>query len=579
MRGFFLRFFPFLSKVASFGNHGAAPPPSMPTRLGLPPPGPTILVAALSTCLALSSSDSPAAASRALAPAPWATGLHKAGEEVLAYRKRRRPGGAAGSRHNRAARAESVPSKASLTPGQELARHVNTDASCGAAMSSERERFDGWSRMSGTNNGCMHEAFDEVAVSHEHKIVYVANQKAASEALLKMMHKTLHAKQHCQKGIDFRKVEKPLQRCPYHRLPYRAAKIGKESDSRRSNLCYSEGITEAWANYTWFTVVADPLGTALKAYLEVSYRTGPRLLPVRCDRPRKRYEAFVDALATAEAPMGMHLYHAWPQAVKTDVLPPGRGWDFIGRVERLQDDICDLLTLAGSPRMCGAVQRQLAKHVTHRQGEDQCMQHIEDTVPNPATEEKMRHLYRADCLCFGSGTCDLPRANSSRADAVTEQAAPPQRWKQMSAEGHHCPRGQRNARKEECEDAVKAATQDVVAWKVVDEGKDSRVPHGCSYNTLFKTALWNAGAGGRKLGTYRLVCTDKTKASPHHGSFKARKLAARPLPSPEPAAAAGEAGGCHSMAGLLAMDEWCSSNCAVGTCPEDVCSSECRKSS
>ena len=38
-----------------------------------------------------------------------------------------------------------------------------------------------------------------------------------------------------------------------------------------------------------------------------------------------------------------------------------------------------------------------------------------------------------------------------------EQAAPP-KWKQMETEGHHCPLGKRNARKEECEDAVKAAT-------------------------------------------------------------------------------------------------------------------------
>ena len=212
--------------------------------------------------------------------------------------------------------------------------------------------------------------------------------------------------------------DRPLQRCPYHRLPNRGATISKTSDSRRSNLCYSEDITDAWANYTWFTVVADPLGTALKAYLEVSYRSGEHLLAVPCQKPEERYEAFVDALATGEADMGMQLYHAWPQAVKTDVLPPGRGWDFIGRAERLGDDICDLLTLAGSPGMCGAVQSRLAKHVTHRKGDrkgEECLMHIADTVPNAATLKKMRELYRTDCLCFGSGTCSPLRANLSRA--------------------------------------------------------------------------------------------------------------------------------------------------------------------
>ena len=214
----------------------------------------SVFVAALSTCLALASSDSAVAASRALAPEagdahavqvdkeviaytvahasaaahtqaetppaeacpawclkntkPWASKCTWAGTcelcsqcmpvNTAAERKRVRSSG-----HDRTARAEAVQSRPSLTPGQELAQHVNTDASCVAALTSERERFNGWSRMSGTNNGCMHEVFDEVAVSHEHKIVYVANQKAASEALLKMMHKILNATQHCRKGIDF----------------------------------------------------------------------------------------------------------------------------------------------------------------------------------------------------------------------------------------------------------------------------------------------------------------------------------------------------------------------------------------
>ncbi len=109
-----------------------------------------------------------------------------------------------------------------------------------------------------------------------------------------------------------------------------------------------------------------------------------------------------------------------------------------------------------------------------------------------------------------------------------EQAAPP-KWKQMETEGHHCPLGKRNARKEECKDAVEATTSDIVAWKVVDDGEDSWVPHGCSYNIHVKTALWNDGVGGNKVGTYRLICTDKTQEELDAEEADANKLPASRL--------------------------------------------------
>lgn len=42
----------------------------------------------------------------------------------------------------------------------------------------------------------------------------------------------------------------------------------------------------------------------------------------------------------------------------------------------------------------------------------------------------------------------------------------------------------------------------------------------------------------------------------------------------EPTAEAA-AGGCHSLSASLASDKWCVSNCALGNCPQDLCSSSC----
>jgi len=73
---------------------------------------------------------------------------------------------------------------------------------------------------------------------------------------------------------------------------------------------------------------------------------------------------------------------------------------------------------------------------------------------------------------------------------------------------------------------------------------------------------------------------------------KTRKAETSPLPSPEPATVAEESPepatvaeespaveptGCHSLSASLASDEWCMSNCALGNCPMDMCSSDCNK--
>jgi hypothetical protein len=81
-------------------------------------------------------------------------------------------------------------------------------------------------------------------------------------------------------------------------------------------------------------------------------------------------------------------------------------------------------------------------------------------------------------------------------------------WTRMSTAAYRCPAGKRNANKEECKAAVQATAAEVVAFKIVDQGPDSSLPAGCSYNANAKTVVFNENAqGGRRKKRHRLVCS------------------------------------------------------------------------
>ena len=72
-----------------------------------------------------------------------------------------------------------------------------------------------------------------------------------------------------------------------------------------------------------------------------------------------------------------------------------------------------------------------------------------------------------------------------------------------------CPDGQRNAEQHEClaalHEAVGAAS--VMGFKVVNDGEEAGVPHGCSYSRKSSNALFNLNTAGTTRDTmYPLVC-------------------------------------------------------------------------
>ena len=113
---------------------------------------------------------------------------------------------------------------------------------------------------------------------------------------------------------------------------------------------------------------------------------------------------------------------------------------------------------------------------------------------------------RADVL-RNQGSDEQQAQKQGQQDAQQQHVLAPQ-WEQMASVAPNCPLGKRNARKEECKDAIEATAKDILHWKILEDGEDSGAPHGCSFNTDTKTVVWNEGVGGNEIGSYRLACTE-----------------------------------------------------------------------
>ena len=108
-----------------------------------------------------------------------------------------------------------------------------------------------------------------------------------------------------------------------------------------------------------------------------------------------RFAAFVaDILACRQ--MGYDTYHIWPQVAKLDVLPANRSFDFIGRVEHLQDDWVTLMRRLGAKPGVVSSQNPASHNV------DACGKQI--AVPSEAKLAVLPLLcpmLRADYECLG----------------------------------------------------------------------------------------------------------------------------------------------------------------------------------
>ena len=90
----------------------------------------------------------------------------------------------------------------------------------------------------------------------------------------------------------------------------------------------------------------------------------------------------------------------------------------------------------------------------------------------------------------------------------------PQSWAFYPGE---CPAGQRRAAHSEClaavTEAARSAGVEVRGRKNVDDGAAVSVPHGCSYSTVSKMAIFNVNPLGTRGEAYQYVCTAKSKSN------------------------------------------------------------------
>ena len=106
-----------------------------------------------------------------------------------------------------------------------------------------------------------------------------------------------------------------------------------------------------------FTIVRQPIATAVSAFCEIDQGSGahqgpgmwppdrPRFRNMSCDDATGRYKAFLEDVGT---PMNKLFFHAYPQAVKVDARPAGdRGYDAIVKIESLLDGLSEIAALTG----------------------------------------------------------------------------------------------------------------------------------------------------------------------------------------------------------------------------------------
>ena len=258
--------------------------------------------------------------------------------------------------------------------GEALARRF---ASCNAARAAERARFASqWLPLQSTS-GRHH---DNVFVSHALKAAYIANQKAGSRSILRMME---------------RFGPRPVTTVPYHHWA-------------------SASSASSYSKYLTFTFVCDPLRTFLSGASEVASRHyhGLRTL---C-RTHGRYWT-VPCGADVLGPLlddvlsrrciGQAAYHIWPQTVKLDVRL-SRPIDFIGRLEHLEHDFGDLLRRLNRSTNISTL---LTTSTAHEHGTDRCGRAVVINTSILAKGTSLRAtlcgLLASDYACgFGMSECD-----------------------------------------------------------------------------------------------------------------------------------------------------------------------------
>lgn len=165
-----------------------------------------------------------------------------------------------------------------------------------------------------------------------------------------------------------------------------------------------------------FTVVRDPMATALSAFCEidlrkplirndslVQYRAKYKDIP--CSRcPACRYISFLDGIAAKE-PLSHEFFHAFPQTVKTHVAG---AFSAIIKTEALDAGLAGIAVQLGTRVIqVTATKAAVHSHSSSHKGLSCCSRIEASVLASSQLMARICQLYIADYLCFAY---ELPAA-------------------------------------------------------------------------------------------------------------------------------------------------------------------------
>lgn len=276
-----------------------------------------------------------------------------------------------------------------------------------------------WQRSNRPAHDAMLERGQQLYILPSANVMYVRNQKAASRYMKWKMARVFNTS-------DDEMVRSPClstSRMPAlsvrfsSRPPLLTAQMEKFVPYRDPQLGTSDAPQLRFAaSFFTYTMVRDPLATAVDAYLEVSQRLRAlgnqsvprtnesfRRLPCRDSaEATARFVAYLKAASRGER-LGTQFFHSFPQALKLDVSLRGshsNQFDAIGRVEELDESLQQMQALVGmdAGHVPSATDRD-----RHTKSASACSDIDRD---DPELQRVVCELYRVDYECFDY---ELPR--------------------------------------------------------------------------------------------------------------------------------------------------------------------------
>jgi len=258
----------------------------------------------------------------------------------------------------------------------------------------------------------------------QHCLHYVRNQKAGSESMLHNLGRACAANEYCKAHALHSNSQSwggPRTWPGLWRRPFAAPGLSWHGRAHR----HFER-EPAWppAGDVSFTVVREPIATAVAAHLEISRRPDGLAETAKpayrsmarnnCSAPNARFEAFLDDIERRRN-LGNQAFHAWPQALK--VWASTRPLDLVVKLEHINRGMEEVLAalravtggpsirIMAAPVVSKSRQSRLEVHTTRSvtTASDNCTLDLTD----PSLLRRLCRLYFADFVCFGY---ELPQA-------------------------------------------------------------------------------------------------------------------------------------------------------------------------